>query len=275
MCTKRPIAILALVFLLSLLAEGQAMFLDLGQEEIVQAGGIDIQVDAYSAPCHGDWNGDDLPDLLVGDGGIIYAGTIHLYLNVGVLGNPSFSDAGHIQAGEADLEVPGTACMGAFPRIVFWNEDLLPDLLVGDAYGQVWIFLNEGEDGSPLLGAGSLVQVGPPGGKVPISVYGRATPVFEDWDEDGKRDLVVGAIDGRLHLFLNEGSDTDPDFLAVSYGQATGGDLYVSGGRASPVLLDIDGDGRKELLSGNTLGEMLVYLNIGADASPMLVTYIN
>ncbi len=265
----------ALVFTLLLLVGtfASAQILYLGYEEIVQTEGVDLQVDAYSVPCLADWNGDDLPDLLVGEGGIIYPGTVHLFLNVGALGEPSFSGAGHIQAGEVDLEVPGTGCLGAFPRVVFWNNDTLPDLLVGDAYGQVSIFLNEGVSGTPALAEGILLEFGPVESKTIIDVGGIATPIIHDWNEDGRRDLIVGAYDGRLHIFINEGLDTEPDFLAESFAQTSSGDLVVSGGRASPVILDLDEDGIKDLLSGNTLGEILVYTNIGTNAAPLFDGY--
>ncbi len=260
---------LVLAMLLLAASASSALTLQLGFESLVQAEGGDIQVDAYSAPCLFDWNEDGLPDLLVGEGGVIYQGTVHLYLNEGEPGAPVFAGFSHLMAGGSELQVPGSGCLGAFPRVVHWNDDELPDLIVGDAYGQVTLFLNEGEPGAPDLAAGTLLEVGPPESKSVLSVGGIATPVFVDWDEDGLRDLLVGAYDGRLHIFLNEGSDTDPDFHSVSFVQDGDGDLVVLNGRASPVVMDLDGDGRKDLLSGNKTGEILVYLNEGTDAVPI------
>ena len=260
---------LAASALLGVAVQAQGLILNLGPESIVQAAGVDLQVSGYSVPCFADWNDDGLPDLLVGEGGGAVMGSVQLYLNVGVPGAPAFADHSPVQAGGADLTVPGEGCLGAFPRVVRWNDDLLPDLLVGDAIGQVTLFLNEGAPGAPVLAAGQLLRVGPFGGKVPVDVGYRATPIYQDWDADGRRDLIVGALDGRLHLFANSGTDTEPDFQVESFAQAPAGDLIVSSLRSSPALLDLNEDGCKDLLTGNTAGEILVYPNTGSDSAPI------
>lgn len=151
--------------------------------------------------------------------------------------------------------------------MVDWNLDAKKDLIVGDANGQVTLFLNIGENDAPVFGAGTLVEVGPAGEKVPLDVGIRATPLFLDWDEDGRRDLVCGAYDGRIHLLLNTGSDAAPDFEAVGHAAGPSGDLVVAELRSSPVVADLDGDGAKDLLSGNTAGQILYYRNLGSDAA--------
>jgi hypothetical protein len=45
--------------------------------------------------------------------------------------------------------------------------------------------------------------------------------------------------------------------------------LVVPYGGASPVVRDLDGDERKDLLTGAVLGELLVYFNAGTDAAPV------
>lgn len=159
--------------------------------------------------------------------------------------------------------------MGAFPRVAWWNDDEHKDLIVGDALGQVYLYVNIGGDSAPLFGVGVPLEVGEPGLKAPIDVGYRATPVFADWNGDGLRDLVVGAIDGRIHLFINSGSDTDPDFLAETFAQTPAGDLEIDGIRSSPVVMDLDGDGDMDLLSGNTNGQVLYYENIGSGVAPL------
>ena len=91
---------------------------------------------------------------------------------------------------------------------------------------------------------------------------------------DGARDLVLGALDGRrIYLYLNQETNAEPDFLGETIVQDSAGDLLVSSGRSSPALMDFDGDGRVDLLVGNTNGEILLYPNEGSDATPSFSTY--
>jgi hypothetical protein len=80
--------------------------------------------------------------------------------------------------------------------------------------------------------------------------------------------LVSGAIDGKIHIFLNEGTENSPDFRSEQFAQADGSDLIVPSGRSSPVVLDVDGDNKKDLVVGNTNGQLLFYSNMGTDAAP-------
>jgi len=95
-----------------------------------------------------------------------------------------------------------------------------------------------------------------------------------DWNNDGKKDLVVGAYDGKIHIFINEGTDTEPNFLAEIFAQASDSPLVVPSSRSSPDILDLDGDGKKDLLTGNTNGELLFYSNVATDIAPAFSGYV-
>ena len=247
----------------------------LGPEQCVQASGQDIAVPGYSVPSFVDWNNDGLPDLIVGEGGSPYSGRIRIYLNVGTSGAPLFGDFSYAQSNGSDLtESPGF-CLGVFPRVVYWDADGRKDLMIGLADGTVKIYLNVNTDEEPRFDGGTLLLVGEPGSKVAIDVGLRATPIVNDWNEDGRKDLVIGAYDGKIHIFLNVGSDTSPDFRTETLAQADGQDLIVLDTRSSPHMADLDGDGRKDLLSGNTEGELLFYRNVGTNEAPAFSGYTN
>jgi len=86
-------------------------------------------------------------------------------------------------------------------------------------------------------------------------------------------------LDGRIHIFLNCGCSggIPPSFNYSSpsgiFAQEDSSDLVVPSNRSSPVILDVDGDGKKDLLSGNTEGELLFYRNVGTDAKPNFSVY--
>ena len=158
--------------------------------------------------------------------------------------------------------------------MVYWDADAGKDLLVGLADGRVQIFLNTGTDDEPTFDGGTFLQVGPTGAKTDIDVGSRANSTVADWNDDSMKDLVVGALDGKIHVFLNEGAHTSPDFVSETYAQEDGEDLVVPSLRSSPVVLDLDGDGKKDLLTGNTDGQLLFYSNVGTSGAPSFSGYL-
>jgi len=253
----------------------RASLLNLGPEEVIQAKGYDIEVSGYSVPSYVDWNNDGLADLIIGEGSGSTAGKVLIYLNVGTSTDPRFTDHFYAQSNGADLTVSASGCLGCFPRVVEWNADNRKDLLIGLANGTVKIYLNTGTDDNPTFDGGALLQVGQTGLKANIDVGDRATPCIVDWNNDGKKDLIVGALDGKIHIFINEGTDIVPDFRVETFAQASGSPLTVPAQRSSPVVLDLDGDGKKDLLTGNTEGELLLYINVGTDAEPKFSGYLS
>jgi hypothetical protein len=157
--------------------------------------------------------------------------------------------------------------------VVYWDADARKDLLVGHADGKVKLYLNVGTDAAPTFDAGTFLQVGQPGSKVTMSVVGRATPEVVDWNNDGRRDLVVGALDGRIHVFINQGADSAPDFRSDTLVLVSGITLSVPAQRSCPIVRDLNGDGRKDVLTGNTEGELLLYANVGTDDTPVFSGY--
>ena len=178
------------------------------EEQIHDVTGALIEVPGYSVPSFAHWDGDDLEDLIIGEGSASYSGKVRVYLNVGTAESPAFSESFFAQSDGADLALSGGGCVGASPRVVYWDDDERKDLVVGLADGTIELFLNIGTDDDPTFDAGSPLQVGEPGAKVDIDVGNRTTLTVADWNEDGRKDIVAGAYDGKIHVFLNEGTDT-------------------------------------------------------------------
>ncbi|MHC4421974.1 MAG: dockerin type I domain-containing protein [Planctomycetota bacterium] len=248
----------ALQILTAIALSTPAGALNLGYEELVKTtDGMDIVVPGYSVPSFVHWDGDGLEDLVIGEGGGSGDAKIRIYLNSGTPSDPRFSSFFYAQSAGVDLVVPAGGCMGLFPRVVYWDADGRKDLLIGLSDGRVKIYLNTGSDDVPTFDEGTYLLVGEPGSKAEIDVGARATPSVVDWDDDRKKDVIIGALDGKIRAYINEGTQTAPEFRTVEIVQANGEDLVVPSLRSSPDIRRFD-DEYLDILAGNTEGQLLL-----------------
>ena len=148
----------------------------------------------------------------------------------------------------------------AAPFLVDFDNDGYTDLLVGDASGALTLFpgrRGDAEDG-PVFGRGISLNV---------KLTPNAVPFVADWNNDGRKDLLVGGADGTVCLYLNVGTEATPSFDDGAYLQVAGTPLSV-GADAAPAVVDFDGDGAKDLVVGNAAGAVYLYRNTGSDAAP-------
>lgn len=268
--TVAAISVLITAHNSSLAAE---LLLNLGPEQFVHADDADIQVGAHSVPSYVDLNNDNLEDLLIGEK-IGTEGKVRIYLNSGTPSVPLFTDYFYAQSAGIDLACPASESFGCIPRAVNWDAGSRKDLLIGTAEGTVKVFLNIGFENDPVFDGGSTIQVGYPNyNNQDIDVGQLAAPTVLDWDNDGKNDIVAGANDGRIHIYLNCGcSSSKPAFYHSppegEFAEEDGTDLTVPQYASTPVIRDLDGDGKKDILTGNAAGQILFYQNVGTDLAP-------
>jgi len=60
---------------------------------------------------------------------------------------------------------------------------------------------------------------------------GYLAPCVTDWNNDGKKDLLVGQLsEGKIRLYLNRGTDSSPVFKDFKYMKAGGAEISLPAG---------------------------------------------
>ncbi len=203
--------------------------IDVGNESMVTLGDLDAD---------GDF------DAVVGSKistGQDDSGTLTWFENTGSRTAPAWRERGLLPVG------------GEFhlaPTIADLDGDGKADLVVGTWKDRVQWWRNTGTATSPQwkMQDSALVT---------LTRGSNTTPALADLDGDGDLDLLVGEASGQLNFYRNTGSRTAPIFTLVS-DNLQGIDV---GRRSAPALVDMNGDGRPDLLIGGEDGGVELWWN--------------
>jgi len=195
--------------------------------------GRPLSVGSYSAPVAADLNGDGIPDLLSGSGD----GKLYLFLSAG---KQTFEPAIKL----LDLD---SACQ-VLPDVCDLDGDGLNDLLIGTSDGRFYIYYGaEDEDGNVAFDfsichdfSAKCSDLGP-----------WIAPRAADVDGDGTQEILIGTYDGYVAILRQVGSSYFQDGFLNSTMYNYKGNLKVKiGNNCVPCLLDLNGDGTLDLLTG-------------------------
>jgi hypothetical protein len=200
------------------------------------------------APVMHDWDGDNKPDLLVGEGSYS-ANNIHLFLNQGSAAAPVFNEDKRqaLALGEGRQQLT--------PALADVNGDGNMDILVADREGRVTAYIRPSswKFGDSISPSGFLSKSGgltPDGGQALALGSGIPTIANGDMNGDGLFDLVIGKSNGRIAWAANKGTKEAPKFEAAA---DLAGDKPVPAAWQLPSQWDVD--------VGTSRGNLLAYAN--------------
>ena len=156
------------------------------------------------------------------------------------------------------------------PCVADWNDDGLPDLVVGyQPAFQVAVYLNTGNTTQPVFTNFTNIQAGGTNIYLPSGGCGSPAPWVCDFDGDGKNDLLVGdGSNGKVYFYRNINTDADPVLTNGVALLMNGNPLNVSY-RATPYVHDWDDNGLPDLLCGDGNGYVHWFRNVGTRQSPV------
>jgi hypothetical protein len=239
---------------------------------------IAVELPGYACPTMVDWDGNGVFDLVVGQ---FAGGNMRRYPNVGAAGQPPRFSAGQwLMTGSGRATVPGIrCCTSSTPQFVDWNGDGKLDILSGcyatpgHPFGHLMVLFGETE----LKFSAPVYLVGSQGVRLQNASFDQQSDQQQtlldsicthqhavDLDGDGDLDLVVGAASGKFFWYQNIGNNGQPMLKQPP----TELPIQSPASRSAPHLVDWDGDGDLDLLTGGSDGGVYLSINRGTAEKP-------
>lgn len=204
----------------------------------------------YSVPRLADLNGDGLLDLVVG-----HRDGVCIYQNAGTNTAPAWARNTTWETSFSGL----TTSRFYAPAVADLNNDGKQDIMLGNSTTTMTAYQNTGSVGSPAWTAFSGWNL------TGLASAQRYSPALADLDGDGDYDLLVGNSDGLIAAYRNDGGIAAPTWVANSAWNLADPNGNIN--FASVAVGDLNGDGSRDLLYGDSSGVVFAYKNVGVFSS--------
>lgn len=201
----------------------------------------------YVTPVFADLNSDGKKELYLSE----HFGNINLYQSFGAVDSLEWEwITGDYLGGSIDIGQWST------PTLADIDQDGDLDLLIGKANGRIRFYRNIGNSFEPhwQLETDFFLDIDV-GGLWTNS----STPFLTDMDNDGLVDLLVGGRLGNILYYHNNGPGNDPQWELVTNNLVTLTQGAIS--YSAPTATDLNGDGKKEIISGASTGKLFLFWN--------------
>ncbi|MDX1740243.1 MAG: FG-GAP-like repeat-containing protein, partial [Rhodothermales bacterium] len=233
------------IYVFDLIRDGSALIIDGGPIYWQLVDTLRFHPAYHYAPALGDLDADGDLDMVLG----AWRDELGWYRNDAGDGAFSFEVVDPVAA-------KLTRGSNATPALVDIDADGDLDLFVGETSGALNFYRNDGSAAVP-----DFVFVSDEYGG--IDVGRRSFPVFEDVDDDGDYDLLLGKAKGGLLAYRNVGTPQEPRFAEVAESTADRpfGRLLALPlpPYSTPLFFDLDGDGDRDVLSGGQGGGLMYW----------------
>lgn len=234
-------------------------------------------VPIYAAAYYLDVNNDNKKDLIVATNEMAMnaitdsKSSIWVYLNTGTNSNPTFTTSPITAWLQSDMIDVGN---NAIPTFFDYDADGLMDLVIANEgevsaggnlmLGNLTLYKNIGTVTSP-----SYSKISDNFANVKNDSLRGIAATFGDIDGDGDKDMIIGDQTGKFHYYQNIAGVGNPASFAPVVKNAFGG--IDVGSFATPLLYDMDSDGKLDLIAGNQNGKIYYYRNKGTSTSPNFI----
>lgn len=167
---------------------------------------------------------------------------------------------------------------GSYPALFDYDNDGLMDMVIGNySYYQssggfrsgLSLYRNIGTSTAPAFQLITKDYAGLFSANFCVGYGNDVHPTFGDIDGDGDLDMIVGDYCGRLQLFLNDGSNNSSNFGTQGIPSVMNYQGIDIGSNAAPQLIDLDRDGKLDLIIGKRNGFISYYHNNGTTTNAL------